>query len=55
MGMTHSDKIELAREVKHMKDRGYSKIEAIEKLHRAYLWKKRTINVYWKVFNEDEV
>jgi len=52
MGMTKDDKYDLAREVIRQKDLGYKKTEAIDRIHKAYLWKKRTIAVYWNVFNE---
>jgi len=52
MAMKHADKIELAKQVKRLKELGYTKTKAIEKLHKAYLWKKSTISVYWKTFNE---
>jgi len=52
MAMTHDEKIQLARMVKQLKELGYSKTSAIQKIHDSYKYKKRTINVYWKTFNE---
>ena len=52
MALTNTDKMELARQVKRLKELGYSKTESIEKLHKAYLWKKNTIRTYWETFNE---
>lgn len=50
--MTHDEKINLARQVKYLKELGYTKTDAIKKINKAFGYKKRTINVYWKTFNE---
>lgn len=52
MKMMENDKYDLAREVKRQKYLGFKKTEAIERIHKMYLWNKRTIAVYWEVFNE---
>jgi adenylate cyclase class IV len=52
MALTNIEKRNLATEVKHLKEMGYSKTEAVKKLHWAYGYKKRTIETYWKVFND---
>lgn len=54
MALTNEDKCDLKLEVKRLKELGYSKTEAVEKIHYAYLWKKSTIRNYWKIFNESE-
>jgi len=53
MAMTKAEKRELARCVKWIAELGYSKTEAINKIKYALPnMKRRTIEVYWKIFNE---
>jgi len=54
VALTNYEKRELARQVKRSKELGYGKTEAIDKISKAYAFKKRIVKVYWKIFNEKE-
>ena len=52
MALTNEDKADLRNEVCRLGVAGYSKKEAIDILHKKWLWKRATIAKYWKAINE---